>query len=525
MPADVSRFQNRQSQDGCMVYTFHQKDIRPTDSLCFYRTLQSLADMPEQDYIAYDFCRRNTMQDLATHHLTHFWTQTVVSASHQEPAVLHALLALSGAHRTYIDNINQPAIPQETAKHLTMPSYIHYGKAVHYLQNRIPGSEMRQDELEVILIVCLLLLTFDIIEGRYNEALVHLNHGRRILKGLQRSIDNQSLSDQSAVTLYLPQKVQSTLDDLSYSFALMDLQSITFGSDILQFKLAETLDADNMQYPTAAQHQFSTFDDAWRSLLILENEIFHFTTAVKQQGGLDQATIIWQSKLLTSLRGWKSAFDNSPLRRTRVRTPPTGVAPEHDPSSTLRLNHSYLTIVVGIALSFGDEMASDSFLPQFVTIVALCEDLVTRLPTISLDASLIPALYATATICRHPNVRRRALQTLLKSGREGHWDGKQVAMIATQKMLLEEEMAGYAYCDGRPVPETPEVVAETIPREARWEETWADFVDDEYTKVLLTFKRRKCDQKEVPWVGGSVNEEDKYEVRRKLVDLTQPRGP
>ena len=73
-PADVARLQSRQTQDACMVDTIHQRDIRPTDSLCFYLTLQSLADIPDQDHVAYDFCRRNTMQNLATYHLKRFWT-------------------------------------------------------------------------------------------------------------------------------------------------------------------------------------------------------------------------------------------------------------------------------------------------------------------------------------------------------------------------------------------------------------------------------------------------------------------
>jgi hypothetical protein len=423
-----------------------------------------------------------------------------------------------------------------------MPAYAHYGKALRLLRDRIPGASTgesgRADEVQVVLMVCLVLLTFDIIEGRYNEALVHLNHGREILKRVDKTAGGSIAAAvatfpvgdgdaSAAVHLYLPEKVHSTMDELSYSFALMDLQSIHFGSTRLQFQLVDTpKDSDYTQHSMMSQ-QFSTFDDAWRSILLLLNETYRFAAAARtlSNPGYSHEFVIWQGRLLARLKKWKEVFDDSPLRRAPSQGTSGAMASEYDPSATLRLNHSYLTVIVGIALSFGDEMASDRFLPQFSAMVSLCEELVIGLPTLSLDASLIPALYTTACVCRHPGVRRRALQVVSRAGREGHWDGRQIAIVAGQKMMLEEEMAGYSHDAMSPVPEKPELLAEMIPRTARWSETCADFVDDEYAVLQLVFRRKRVvESQSGPGQGPVLMPEgdgDEYETHKELVRLGQ----
>ncbi|KIW68112.1 hypothetical protein PV04_04079 [Phialophora macrospora] len=537
-----------QLQHSHVVHHHHHprpRDIRPADSSCFYRTLQTLADLSEPDSQAYDFCRRHTVHDMGTHHLARFWTRTVMAASHGEPAVLHALLALSGAHRHYMARLGGSASASTgaAATGLAMPAYAHYGKALRHLRDRIPGPSTgesesgRAGEVQVVLMVCLILLTFDIIEGRYNEALVHLNHGREILMGVGKTTRDSIVAAatlpaggddaSAAVHLYLPEKVHSTMDELSYSFALMDLQSIHFGSTRLQFKLVDTPRNSDHTQSSVMPEQFGTFDDAWRSMLLLLNETYRFAAAARAlpNPGDSEEFVIWQGRLLARLKQWKEIFDDSPLRKAPSQGASGATASEYDPSAALRLNHSYLTVMVGIALSFGDEMASDRFLPQFSAMVSLCEDLIIRLPTISLDASLIPALYTTACVCRHPGVRRRALQVVSRAGREGHWDGRQIAIVAGQKMMLEEEMAGFSYEAMSPPPEKPELLAEIIPRTARWSEMCADFVGDDYAVLQLVFRRKRVVKGQsgpglAPLPEGHDNE---YETRKKLVRLGQTR--
>lgn len=443
---------------------------------------------------------------MATHHFTRFWTHTVISASHAEPAILHAMLALSGVCRVYQEG--NSVLPRGDRTTFMIPVWSHYGKALHFLQNRIITASI--EDTHIVLIVCLVLLTFDIIEGRYREALVHLNHGRQILKrlhGITSSIDTTMLR------LLLPQQALTTLDEISYSFALMDLQSVYFDS-VLQFKLVDNLDVSSTD-PPEMPPCFNTFDDAWRMMLLLDNEACQLA-AVYSRMKSDVITenpilVLWQGKLLAALRQWKSAFDNSPLRTIPRASSPSSHGDER--SISLRISHLYLTIVVRICLSRHDDMVFDPLLPYFSSLVSLCEDLVPRLPAISLDTRVIEPLYTTGCLCRHPGLRRRALQALSMAGREGHWDSKLISVVVRERVTLEEREANYVYNPNVPVPEDAETLAAIIPRHARWSDTNASFLTDDYKKVDLEFKRRSRT------AHNSLSGDDCYEVYKTVVEI------
>ena len=472
------------------------QSIQPIDSMCFFRTLQSLAELTEREHQAYDFCRQHTVHAIAGFYTTHFWTHTVLAASHNEPAILHAMLALSGAHRVYLEG--QRAITQYPHNIMRM----HYGKAIHHLQNRIAGTG--HEDIHIILMVCLLLLTFDIIQGRYREGSVHLAHGRQILKNLHSSSPAEEL-----VTLHLVPEPLSVMDELFYSFALMDLQSIYFDGS-LQFKLVGDQSAENTSH-SSMPPAFHSLDEAWRSLLLLSNETLHFTTSmmndVTSASHSNLPHVDWQGHLLAKLRQWHDAFGNSPLRIPTSRSSPTNAIDRR--STALRLNHAYLTIAVRTGANIGDEMAYDSLMPEFSTVVDLCNELVEEMPSISFDARVIPPLYTACCACRAPDLRRRAIRILAQAGKEGHFDGKLMALVSQEKMLLEEQEAGYDYAASPSVPLSIDLET-LIPRSARWAESWASFVSEDYTVLELTFKKHRHSNSE----GMGV-------VHKKLVKLDQ----
>ena len=443
---------------------------------------------------------------MATHHFTRFWTHTVISASHADPSILHAMLALSGVCRVYQEGL--PVLPSGDRNTFMIPVWAHYGKAIHFLQNRIASASL--EDTHIVLIVCLILLTFDIIEGRYREALVHLNHGRQILKKLHGAAP----VDQTMIKLLLPQQALTTLDEISYSFALMDLQSVYFESE-LQFKLVDNIDAHLTDLPRIPP-SFNTFDDAWRMMLLLFNESCRLAAAIARKGSEQSAEqsslVMWQGKLLAALRQWKSAFDNSPFR-TIPRASPTPLGDERWLS--LRISHLYLSIVVRISLVRHDDMVFDPLLHEFSSLVSLCEDLAPRLPAISLDSRVIEPLYTAGCLCRHPGLRRRALQVLERAGREGHWDSKLISVVLREKLMLEEEGAGFVYNPDDPTPEDAEALSVLIPKHARWSETHAHFLSDDYKQAELQFRRKSNN----PQTSQSLSSDDCYEVFKKVVRL------
>ena len=103
-----------------------------------------------------------------------------------------------------------------------------------------------------------------------------------------------------------------------------------------------------------------------------------------------------------------------------------------------------------------DEMRFDSFIADFVFVIAQSRALITQwCPRIDNtdgsgsnhsesttdkgQLSLIPPLFLTATRCRVPHVRRQALSLLRQlDSVEGVWNSKSAARIAEQVMLIEE---------------------------------------------------------------------------------------
>lgn len=414
------------------------------------------------------------------------------------------MLALSGVCRLYQEG--QSALPTGDRTAFMIPVWAHYGKALHFLRDRITAASL--EDTHIVLIVCLVLLTFDIIEGRYREALVHLNHGRQILKRLHGVMSG----DKTMIRLLLPQQALTTLDEISYSFALMDLQSVYFDSE-LQFKLVDNLDVHGSDLPNIPPC-FNSFDDAWRMMLLLVNGACQLSAAIartESDGSTEQSTLVlWQGKLLAALKQWKSAFDRSPFR-TIPRASPTPLGDER--SISLRISHLHLTVIVRICLSRHDDMVYDPLLPYFSSLVALCEELVPRLPAISLDSRVIEPLYTTGCLCRHPGLRRRALQILERTGREGHWDSKLIRAVIHEKMTLEEGMACYVYDPDHPIPEGAEALSVIIPKHARWSETHASFLSNDYKELDLQFRRKSRDRQ------NSLSGDDCYEVYKNIVRI------
>jgi hypothetical protein len=142
--------------------------------------------------------------------------------------------------------------------------------------------------------------------------------------------------------------------------------------------------------------------------------------------------------------------------------------------------------------------------------VGFCEDLLPSLPTISIETGIIQPLFLTGGLCRHPAIRRRLLRLLSCARKEGHWDSKMIELVSRERMIFEEELAGYIHDDEQQLPENIDL-AHLIPREARWSESWMFFVKEDYSEAEITFRRRKLHPHLL------IDGEDDHEMRTKLI--------
>ena len=436
-----------------------------------------------------------------------------MAGCHSDPAILHAVLALGAAHRSYtLKHSKESCHSSSSFSHV---AYTHYGRAIKHLQTRLTSDD--PENYRIILVVCLILLSFDLLEQRYAGALLHLHHGRRILKMLyapKASNANQDL-------LYLPPKALSIDDELVISFAQMDLQSTNFGSKKPQFSLIDDpkkVDPSDFSIPES----FGSADDAGRYIMILMNDCWRLIGMVPDVSELNRSNaraVAHQGRLLGSLKSWEQAFHKGSLR---PRTSALATNPDARKAIILEIHHALITIKVAASLDFPDEMVYDSMLCYYTTIVSQASRLIPNLPTFNLDMAIIQPLYNTAIHCRHPEIRRQAVDNLQRSGREGLWDSKLTELAARGVIKCEEEHAGYQYDEE--VKLLSDVRLENIiPAKSRVAATWMFFTDEAQTMLRLIHKRRK--RTGVPTVGGCGADpfanNDHWDVIENVVPLTE----
>ena len=109
--------------------------------------------------------------------------------------------------------------------------------------------------------------------------------------------------------------------------------------------------------------------------------------------------------------------------------------------------HAALNLILLARIFSQPEIFYDSLLPQYNTIVSLSEEIYPFLgpspqsqPIFRFDVGIIAALSKVALICRDKDIRYRAIDLCMESGRyrEGTWQGSTIAALARWIADMEE---------------------------------------------------------------------------------------
>lgn len=111
-----------------------------------------------QERQAFDVFRNRVTAQLSGHFDGWFWKRAVLQASHQEPIIKHATLALSG--------LAQSVQTKDPTRFLSQPDAFegsfalqHYNRAIKELRSSAQRGHLR---LDVCLITCLLFAAFEV---------------------------------------------------------------------------------------------------------------------------------------------------------------------------------------------------------------------------------------------------------------------------------------------------------------------------------------------------------------------------
>ena len=420
----------------------------------FYRNRQSvtaLKDVPrpppsvsvfasgteEKEYFEWFKCR--TAIKLPGSFVSRFWDTLLFQASSNEPAVLHAVLALSSVHKRGTVDANVQTVPENGSNDQESSTLKHYIKAISHLKPHF--SRKDKASFQVALITCVTFVYLEFLRGYFRTAQTHLQNGLKIL------IETHLLSNGGDGILRSKPCLDSTDDWIVEAFSRLHLQ-------VELFKHAYQHPCLVLQAASPETHTlvFHSINEAWQQIGQLLNEVFYLTHLARQQGACECVRnhlllLEDQQRIQTELTRWLDVYKafEKPLQGLRPTQEEKGY-------QLLYTYHTMTCIMLATCLRPSDESAFDLHAIQFVLLIRQLTILWTTASTIFpvravpgdmsrsiVDMGWIPMLYYTAVKCRVHRIRLQAIRFLEStSHREGIWDAKTAACVARKVMQMEE---------------------------------------------------------------------------------------
>lgn len=345
-----------------------------------------------------------------------FWDRTVLQVCHIEPAVRHAVLALSSLHQL-------SEARQDLSVALRHQRYAdqHYQQALSAAQSLLRSSG--PENIDRILITCLIFTCYENVRGHYAASQLHTGSGRLIMA--QHSERLRRLSR------------RNDLNEIQQLFARLDIGALAFSPwdsrypyDVASFYATN---------PNLIPDAFDTIEDAraplvdhirW-SLVVRRTDLAAVLQDPYQFAMLESD----RSKVADHLARWSSRFEE--LVAQDCNASPILIR-------TLRIWHQLVSIDV-VANWYGSELRYDNHIAQYEYLVATAEEIIELLAqkpdrsAFSFDLGITIPLFATAERCRDPYIRRRALKAMHAGPRqEGTW-GPGAALAAEKWVMFEED--------------------------------------------------------------------------------------
>ncbi|PKX97804.1 uncharacterized protein P174DRAFT_502293 [Aspergillus novofumigatus IBT 16806] len=359
-----------------------------------------------------------------------FWSGFVLQAGMSEPAVLHAILALSCVHRQGI--LSDNGLKTEDEEKLTLTRY---SKAINHLQPHFKAKD--RTAFRIALIVCVLFIALELLRGHFASARIHLQQGLNLLQGsglVKQKGDLLVVNSQD----YVDDWIVQALSRLHVQLEL--LKQVHRGSSLrLQVPI---LDCKSSTFPSVKE--------AWSWLHHLMGRVFNLNGEVVERFCTENSPraelVKHQRSIDENLTQWLNTYNNTiqgGMRKDQAQV-----------YGLLRTYHIMITIMAATCLYPGDEMVFDlhtdhflemiTMLAQLWKFLAMYSDFGSRPAQFFMSRSIgdlgwIAPLYYIAIKCRVHRIRLHAIRLLEGSfHREGFWDSEILAFVARKVMEIEE---------------------------------------------------------------------------------------
>ncbi len=336
-----------------------------------------------------------------------------MQASHVEPAIKHAVLALGSWHQAEMDDL------------ISRPRSRLYANSQYQLaleNAQTPLTSASVNDLDRVLVGCIVFSIYEAARGYHEASQQHIKNGRRILLQYGDSLNSSRRSETA--------EILQMLTRLDIAFADQTPQKHRNAEAAVGLNVP----LEPCEFEEIRHAQKYLFDIERRLVLLQLNMSDAYADGDHQ---VYAELHVERLKCVPALLTWKKYFD-----RLLGKASPT----------TCDLTVLFLTLCYHAALIFArteDQVAEtqcDPLLPEFEVTVSCGEQIVDCLlrnprlqSVISYDTGYVTCIFFAATRCRDPRLRRRAISVLKALPRqEGIWKSSSAAKIAEQLIHLEE---------------------------------------------------------------------------------------
>lgn len=334
-----------------------------------------------------------------------FWTHEVPQAASSEPAVRHAVLAISSLYQNFDDQrqlrMAKPSASDDAIRH--------YNSAIKHL------TAPNVVSLDIVLLVCILFVCTEFLSGNAQAAITHVSHGLSLVDFSKSSSVIVSVLRHLAIfPHFFSHGVPNVpLPDYPYWLAFDGtFQTLSHAQECL-----DSLSCHTVRLVRMVEHHRLGIGPELQSL---------------------ESSILKQKQLEEDLETWRAAFYK--LRRNlRSRT-------EHE-LCLLLLEMRWLVASIWASTCLSsDEVMYDAYHASFNRIVELAFQAKVQMTssgttrgTFSFAMGFSPLLHFVVLKCRYLALRITA-QTLMKAlsrSRESLWDCATMSAIGTR--IIEKE--------------------------------------------------------------------------------------
>jgi Fungal specific transcription factor domain len=357
-----------------------------------------------------------------------FWNTLIMQLCHTEPAVRHAVNAISRAARNNegVDTANKSTMLRSKDAYALRE----YNSAMKSLGSRI---KLNDTSKLVPLVTCLLFTCLEFILGTVDSAMIHIRSGLQILDSCQPSSNPRFASSLEMAS------IQKHVAPIFFRInVLCTLFGIMHQDSVVTYQMQEIT-------------HFSTLREARNSFFEIMDPVVKF---IRNSGnkrckqdfdindfGMDDFVV--QHELQKLLQQWNKCFEELITRLCNSGQPTNECA-----VNIIRMQYRTISNWLSLCLSH-EQCAADSHTTMFEEILELGSKVLLHraensagvdLGYFSFEMEIIPPLYYTAIQCRVPSIRRRAVELVrFAPRREGLWDAHIARKLAERVIQIEEK--------------------------------------------------------------------------------------